>query len=233
MDNTISNERITDLESMFGHFMNVTTKSISELKKEMKAFAEEAERDRKKRDAEMKDFKDEMRGFKDEMKDFKDEMRGFKDEMKDDHKRMNKQWGELSNKLGTIVEDLIAPAVRPVVKKYFDEDIVDFSLNRKKHDKSINLRGEFDVIAASETTVYLVEVKATFREEYLDRFTGNIEKFKKLFPEFNNLKLVPIFASIRFDDELFPKITQYGFYALAYRDWDYMDILNFEDINKS
>jgi len=55
----------------------------------------------------------------DEMRSFKDEMRVFRDEMRVDRRESNKQWGALSNKLGTIVEDLIAPAVRPAVKTYF------------------------------------------------------------------------------------------------------------------
>ena len=46
-----------------------------------------------------------------EMQDFKDEMRTFKDEAESDRKRMNKQWGELANKVGTAVEDIVAPNI--------------------------------------------------------------------------------------------------------------------------
>jgi len=44
---------------------------------------------------------EEMREFKDEMKVFKDEMTDFKDETVRDRQRMNKQWGDLANRLGT------------------------------------------------------------------------------------------------------------------------------------
>ena len=60
-------------------------------------------------EAELREFKDEMRAFKDEMHVFKDEMRAFKDEMlefKEENRRqtrqMNRQWGELANRLGTL-----------------------------------------------------------------------------------------------------------------------------------
>ena len=51
----------------------------------------------------------EMREFKEEMREFKDEMSEFKDETVRDRKRMNKQWGDLANRLGTLVEDIVAP----------------------------------------------------------------------------------------------------------------------------
>jgi len=31
--------------------------------------------------------------------------------------RMNKQWGELSNKMGTIVEDLVYPGLRRIIEE--------------------------------------------------------------------------------------------------------------------
>jgi hypothetical protein len=37
------------------------------------------------------------------------EMHEFKDEAERDRKRMNKQRGELANKMGTLVEDIVAP----------------------------------------------------------------------------------------------------------------------------
>ncbi len=45
-------------------------------------------------------------------------MRDFKNEVRRDPKEMNKKWGELASKMGTLVEDIIAPAVRPVMEKY-------------------------------------------------------------------------------------------------------------------
>lgn len=75
------------------------------------------------------------------MKDFKNEMKDFKDEMKADHKKMNKQWGDLANKMGTLIEDIVAPAVDPVVKKYFGREVTGFMIHRKRHNKELNLKG--------------------------------------------------------------------------------------------
>jgi hypothetical protein len=46
-----------------------------------------------------------LRRLETSLEAFKDEMRAFKDEVNEDRKRMNKMWGELANKMGTLVED--------------------------------------------------------------------------------------------------------------------------------
>ena len=82
-------------------------------------------------------FQDEMREFKDEMREFKDEMREFKRNSEREHKAMNKRWGEISNKLGTIVEDLINPAAAQTIKRHFKCEIDYKAINIKKKIKNI------------------------------------------------------------------------------------------------
>jgi len=209
----------------------------------------------------MKDFKDEMKDFKDEMKDFKDEMKAarehsdeemkdfkaemkaarehsdvemkdFKIEMRDDHKEMNKKWGDLANKMGTLVEDIIAPAFRPVVEKYFGEEITFMGVNVNKKVKSLNLSGEFDIVGVSASYVFVVDTKSRPQREYLTDFQKQLVSFGKLFPEYGHLKLIPIFASLRFEKAFVAEASKRKIYLLAYREWEYMDILNFEAVSK-
>jgi hypothetical protein len=96
--------------------------------------------------------------------------------------------------MGTIVEDIIAPAVRPVIRQYFGEEITDIMINRRKYDKNANLRGEFDVIALGSKAVYLVETKVSPTKEKLSEFKNKtIPSFRQLFPEYKKLGLVPFF----------------------------------------
>jgi len=41
------------------------------------------------------------------------EMRDFKDETRASRREMNRRWGELANKMGTMAEDLVAPSHPP------------------------------------------------------------------------------------------------------------------------
>ena len=204
-DHAALDERFDSLEALLGEFIVHTRVSLNTLSREMIS------------------FKDEMRK---EMKDFKNE----NDRM---HKNMNQEWGNLARKMGTIVEDIIAPAVRPVVSKYFKEDVVYMAVNVRKHIKSLGLKGEFDVVAVGEHRVFLIEVKSTPREPYLDDFLENAKKFRKMFPEYADMPLTLILGAIRFEEDFIPLATKRNIYLLAYREWDYMDILNFEEVSES
>ncbi len=152
-------------------------------------------------------------------------------EIHQDRRAINKQWGDLANKMGTIVEDIVAPAVLPAVKKYFDCEVTDFMTARKRKNKSLSLAGEFDVIAVSDDNVFVVETKSSPNEEYLYKFIDKIEVFRQLFPEYGDKEIVPVFASLHFDEDLIRLASDKKVYVLAYREWDYMDILNFEAVN--
>ena len=60
-----------------------------------------------------------LRRLKASVEAFKEEMRVFKDEVNEDRKRMNKMWGEFANKMGTLVEDIVAPNIPGIAKRYF------------------------------------------------------------------------------------------------------------------
>ena len=222
-------DRVDKLEEMVMRLVYIQQKTemeIQALKKEMKEFKDEMRQTVAKMEKDTENLKKEM-------KEFKDEMKTFKDEMREEHKKMNKQWGNLANKLGTVVEDIIAPAVSPVIKKYFNCEVNDLQVRRKKKDIKTGLKDEFDVIAVSDEckTVFLVEVKSFSKVEYINDFKDKkIDKFIKLFPEYKNYKLVPIFASLRLENDIVNYLTKNKIYAMAYKEWEYMDLLNFSKL---
>ena len=197
-----------------------TAINLSRLEKDLEEFKNE-----------MKEFKDEMKVFKDEMKQFKDEMKEFKDEMKAEVRRMNKQWGELANKMGTIVEDIIYPATRPVLEKYFKCEINQLMANIKK--KFNNHKDEFDIIAVSDECkkIFLVEVKATIRDNHITNWIfTKIKSLKLLFPEYESYEIIPILATLRVEEDKLNLASKHKVYIMAYREWEYMDLLNFNNI---
>lgn len=179
-------------------------------------------------------FEEEMRAFKEEMRAFKDEMRTFKDNVEKDIKRINKQWGELANKMGTIVEDIVAPNIKGIAEEYFDcREIEDFMVRRyKRNTKDRTKRREFDVIAVCNDKIIFDETKATIRPEYIDDFINFIknEEFFDYFPEYKGKKIIPIFSSLYLQDDVVDILTRAGIYAMAMKD-DTMDLLNFERVD--
>jgi len=167
-----------------------------------------------------------------EMREFKNEMCEFKNEVRQDRKAMNKQWGELANKMGTLTEDIVVPAVRPAIKRYFNQELSDFMVKRKRNIKALNLKGEFDVIAVSDDKVFVVEVKSSPDENYLNEFVKKMDRFVTLFPEYADKQLIPVFAGLRFEPDMTELASSKNVYVLAYREWDYMDILNFDKVDR-
>ncbi len=219
-------DRIDRLEKAIMELVYVQHKTemeIQNLKREMKEFKDAIQKD-------TENLKEEFKEFKNEMREFKNEMKEFKNRMDKEVKRMNKQWGELANKMGTIVEDIIFPATRPVIRKYFRCDPIDLMMNVER--KRDSRREEFDVVAVCEDKVFLIEVKSTLRQEHIGQVKENAERFKELFPEYKDKELILILGTLSIKRELFNQLTKEGIYGMAYREWKYMDILNFEELHR-
>lgn len=142
---------------------------------------------------------------------------------------MTKQWGELANKWGTVIEDIVVPNIPEIAKHYFNcDEFDDFMIRRKKKNtKDKSQIREFDVIAVCEDRVILNETKSTPRMSYIDDFIDflNKKEFYEYFPEYKNKKLIPIFASLYLSDDIVNYLSKNNIYAMALK-VEIMDILN-------
>ena len=213
-------DRVDSLEKTLEEYIRNVGNSQMQTEKELREFKDE-----------MADFKDEMCRFKDEMSDFKEEMRAFKEEMREDRKKAFRQWGEVTNKMGTLAEDFVAPCVREIAERYFGcSDEEDFMVRRyKRKPKEKSKRREFDIIAVYEKLVVLVEVKSTPRLSYIDEFVAILKELPEYFPEYSGRRVMPVFASLYLPDDVVAYLTKNGIYAMAIRD-DMMDLMNFEKV---
>ena len=169
-----------------------------------------------------------MSKFKDEMSKFKDEMGGFRDRTEEILAEQNRRWGELANKMGTIVEDIVAPNIPRIAREYFGfKDMDFFAMRVEKRDKKRNRTREFDVIAVYDEKVILNETKSTPRQSYLDEFVEFIKagEFFNYFPEYKEAELIPIFSSLYLPDTVVNYLTKNRIYAMAMKG-NTMDILN-------
>ncbi|RMD52178.1 MAG: hypothetical protein D6828_06165 [Nitrospirae bacterium] len=238
---SIIEERVDTLESILGQFIVHTDvalrrleREMKEFKDEMRLFREESERDRKALHEEIEAFKKEAeqdrKALHKEMKEFKDEMKEFKRRQEEENKRKNKEWSALAKKMGTIMEDLIAPALRPVLKKYFNCDVIleGQRMFRRKDGEDY----EVDAIAACSDKVFMIEVRSTPRDTDVGDIKEKSKRFFEFFPEFKDRDLVIIFGSITFPENVIKYASPSGVYVMGWREWEYMDILNFESVKK-
>ena len=150
----------------------------------------------------------EMREFKDEMREFKDEMSEYKEWSRNQIKTMNRQWGDLANKMGTLAEDLVAPSVPRILRDYVGcpESGVEFVTVRFRGKKMTGEMQEFDVLAGCGNTLLINETKTTLKPKDVDGFVAVLTQAREFIPEYAGRRIVGVLASFYID----PTLTRYG-----------------------
>ncbi len=186
-------------------------------------------------EAELREFKEEMRqyrdetradtlAFKKEMSEFKDEMSDYKDENREQIRVMNRQWGQLSNKLGTMVEDLVYPSLTRIIQDVLglETDRIWVRLKQRLMDGRVK---EFDAVALAGDLICLNSTKATLRSSDIDRFVKDIDDFREFFPEYDERPIVGMLATLAIEDSVLNYAEKTGFLALAVGD-EIMEVKN-------
>ena len=180
-------------------------------------------------EAELRAFKEDTQAFKEEMRvyrettqtaaaAFKEEMRAFKEEGRQQNREMNRRWGELANKLGTLVEDLVAPSLPRIVQEVLGQEVIDLSVRRKRK-RADGRQQEYDAIAVTPETVCLSSVKSSLRSADIDHLLNEeLPAFRTFFPEYQPLPLVGIVASLAVDDSVLHDAERQGLIVLAIGD---------------
>ncbi len=134
-----------------------------------------------------------------------------------DRKNWNKKWGELSDKLGTIVEDIVAPNIPRIAKELCHCDEIDDIMIRRwvRNKKDRSKRREFDVIAVCGEYVIINETKSTIRIDYINRFIETLPDIPDYFPEYENKTIIPIFSSLSIREDMVNYLTKHHIYAMA------------------
>ena len=136
-----------------------------------------------------------------------------------DRKEMNRRWGELANKMGTVVQDIVAPSLRRIARDELgcgDERSFSVTMSRVRSDDR-HSRREFDALYVGRRAVLLNETKSTALSEYAKKFVEFLKsgEFGLYFPEYRELPLVAVFSSLRLPDDVITYLTRNGIYAVS------------------
>lgn len=78
----------------------------------------------------------------------------------------------------------------------------------------------------------MIEVKSSPKPDHVEEILEKATLFKNFFPEYADKELIVIFAGIIFPENVVKYATRKGLYVMEYREWKYMDIINFEEASK-
>ncbi len=151
------------------------------------------------------------------------------DRMDGEVRRMNKQWGELANKMGTFAEDIAAPNILRIGREMTGEDEPMYYAVRirKRNPTNSSIRKEFDVVSEFSNFVFLNETKSSARTSDIDSFAAfaRSNEFFEFFPEFTGKTLIPVFACMYMDSSLVEYATTQKIPVIGMGDKT-MDFLN-------
>ena len=150
-------------------------------------------------------------------------------------REMNKRWSELANKMGTVVEDIVAPSVRRMARELFDcgDELLFTSRITRSRGGDPSRNREFDVLYVGTRAVLLNETKSSPTSSDARRFARFVQSGElfEYFPEYRDLPLVPVFSSLSLPGNLVTWLTRNRIYALAMGD-EAMQVLNLEVVRE-
>ena len=150
-----------------------------------------------------------------------------------ERKEMNKRWGELANKMGTVVEDIVAPSIRRLAHEVFDCGEQQYFGTRVSVNRSDDpsRKREFDALYVGARAVLLNQTKSTPRTDDAREFVQFLEsgEFALYYPRFRELPIVPAFSSLSIPEDMVRYLTRRGIYAIAMGD-EAMQVLNLNEV---
>ena len=171
----------------------------------------------------------EMADFKEEMREFKEEMRQSREDSKRENREFNRRLGDIANKQGRLIEDIVAPSICRAMKQALgmDEDAACYANERIKRALRGDFRHirEFDVVAECGDYVMVNETKSSLRARDVTGLIETISVVREYFPEFQVRKIIGSVASVYVDKSVVNFATRNGVLVLAVGD-DLMDIQN-------
>ncbi|MBF0345799.1 MAG: hypothetical protein HQL06_16420 [Nitrospirae bacterium] len=78
----------------------------------------------------------------------------------------------------------------------------------------------------------MIEVKSKPDTRDVDYILDKINTLPTFFKECKDKQIIPMLASTAIEDNLLTYANRKGLYVVSFRKWEYLDILNFDAINK-
>ena len=150
-----------------------------------------------------------------------------------ERREMNEHWGNLANKMGTLVEDIIAPSIRRLAREVFgcgDQRYFGTRVSVNRSDDPSRER-EFDALYVGARAVLLNETKSSPRSEHVQAFVQFLEsgEFALYFPQYRELPIKPAFSSLSIPPDMVTYLTRRGIYAIVMGE-EAMQVLNLDAV---
>lgn len=144
-----------------------------------------------------------------------------------DRKDFNKRLAELSDSMGTLVEDMVAPNARRIASEIFaDDPIVRLAQRfRQVHPADAGRMMEIDLLAAGRDHLMIVEAKRRLNPDKIREFVEKVRSIPEFMPEYARHELVPVVASVTIEPSVIAFLNRQKVYGVAMGD-ETMELVN-------
>jgi len=206
-----SEQEMRDLRQIVTENQQRTEQGFKELRQNMAESQERLAESQEKNDIGFKELRQNMAESQ-EKNDI-----GFK-ELRQKIADSRKELGQISHRLGTVVEDLVAPSLPRILRETIscpNEEVLINVRVRRRHPIEKGKVLEIDAIADCGHYVLFNETKSQFTPEKVKAFLEKLAKVREYFPEYQSHQIMGCIASLYLDQSLIKYAGRQGLLALA------------------
>jgi hypothetical protein len=191
-------ERLTRLEDVLASFINSTQNGFAKLRQQL---ADSQQHN----DAEFAKFQQQMADSQ------KRNDAGFA--------KLRQEVGNLSHRLGTLVEDLVAPSLARILSEVVscpaDTEVILNTRIRRRHPTQAGKMLEIDAIAECADYVLFNETKTQLTPEKVKDFLDKLTQVRDFFPEYQHRTILGAVSSLRVEASLVEYASRQGLLVLG------------------
>lgn len=144
-----------------------------------------------------------------------------------DRKDFNKRLAEISDSLGTLIEDMVAPCGFKLAKAIFATEEAETCAIRVRRRHPTHRAGsmELDLLAVGVSKVLVVEAKRRVNPSQVTEYQEKLARFAEFFPEHAAKELCPAIASVYLDPSVVTLLNRQKIHGIAMGD-EVMEVVN-------
>ncbi len=240
----VTEERVVNLEATLAKFIEQTNlfiaamhEDVAEIRasnartdRQLLEMQQQAEKDRQQADEDRQRADlDRQRADLDRQRADLDRQRADLDrqQAEKDRKDFNKRLAELSDSMGTLIEDMVAPCGFNLSRAIFATEEAQTSSIRVKRRHPVNAGElmELDLLAVGPTKVLVVEVKRRMDAGKAAEYHQKLARLPEFFPELAGKAICPAVASVYLDPAVIAFLNREKIYGIAMGD-EVMEVVN-------
>ncbi len=191
----------------------VSQKQTTAVLEELAASHRELLASQKQTEAALQRFEKKLETHEKKIEAHEEKMEAYREESRKENKAINLSWGKITNKLGTMVEDMVLPSIPRIIRDEFGIQRIKIKTRLQKQFDVYNK--EFDLCAFADDCVFINSTKSTLRKNTVDDFINDIDMFRIIYPEYKDKAIIGIIAALYTSKTLVEYAEEKGFMVLS------------------